>query len=204
MRTYTNRGKRFSYYHQSTRIDDDELEVTHVPTTPMAPALLAVNKQLFEEASSFLYNNELVFGDTVVLYAFLLNLGPTGVTHLKKIRLFNWNDGNNTKSYGNSCFALLTPAVNISSFVIQTGKTWYNTPKSAAQRFYRDAYPWLEAVGRANGKADAVLDIVHVDYTRQVRPDVQGEMTTQKKTEFEVVLRNLLLQAERKRMARMK
>lgn len=28
--------------------------------------------------------------------------------------------------------------------------------------FYRDAFPWLEAVGATKGKADAAVDLVHV------------------------------------------
>ena len=40
--------------------------------------------------------------------------------------------------------------------------SWSSDPKPRATRFYRDAFPWLEAIGAAKGKADAAVDLVDV------------------------------------------
>lgn len=202
-----NSGRILKRFYRNIRVVEEGSEdVPNIAPSTMVPSLLAVNKQIFEEASSYLYSNEFVFIDTLALYTFLLMLGPTGIQRLKKVRLFNWNNGRGAKAYGSACFALLVPAVNISDFSMDTGTAWYRSTATAAQRFYRDAYPWMEAVGRANGKPDAVVDALHVDYKEydETRRGTAQVTTSEKKTkEFKVQLRKLLLEAVRKRKARM-
>lgn len=144
--------------YQSNKINDDADE----QATSFVPSLLAVNKQIYHESRDVLYGNELVFADTVALYAFMINLGPAGASQLKKIRLVGWGYGRTTKAYNNACFAILIWATNLEKFYIDSRIGWYSQPKTAAQQLYRDAFPWLEAVGRAKHKFDAALGILEV------------------------------------------
>jgi hypothetical protein len=202
---FTNRERRRHYYyhpHHTAVSVQPKAVVEDLQPSAMAPSLLAINKQVFEEASSFLYNNELVFADTLALYTFLLNLDPAGATRPRKIRLFNWNDGRSTKAYGSACFALLVSAINVTEFHLDVGTTWYRSATAAAQRFYRDAFPWLEAVGRAKRKPDAAVDMLHIIY-EETKTGAETVSSENNMKAFKVELRALLLHAQSKRTARM-
>jgi hypothetical protein len=191
---YAARGRRkYSRWGYTPSLVDEaraEALIPEIPPSSMAPQLLAVNKQLYEEAGSFLYSNKLVFGDTLALYSFLLHLGPTGVTRLKNILLYNWNDSRSAKAYGNACFALLVPAVDISDFSMETEPQNHSSAEDAARKLYRDAFPWLEAVGRAKHRFDAAIDVIHLDEKRQ---SISGSASDGEKAEdFKTKLRDLL------------
>lgn len=153
-----NQASESRYYYQSNNINDTADEQ---PTT-LVPSLLAVSKQIHQEGCDILYSNELVFADTVALYAFMINIGQAGATHLKTMRLTGWGCGRTTKAYNNACFAVLIWASNLEKFYFDTVMDWYRRPKYAAQQIYRDAFPWLEAVGHARRRFDAALDILKV------------------------------------------
>ena len=146
-----------SPYH-STRINDEN----GAPKS-LVPSLLAANKQIHQEGCDILYSNELVFADTVALYAFMINLGPASGKHLKRMRLKDWVYGRTGKAYNNACFAALVWATNLEKFYIDTSMSWHGAPRLAAQQLYRDAFPWLEAIGHAKGRFDAAVDIIRVD-----------------------------------------
>lgn len=148
-------------YYRSNRINYNLNDANDLPTS-LAPSLLAVSKQIHQEGCNILYSNELVFADTVALYAFMINLGPAGASHLKIMRLKGWGYGRTTKAYNNACFAVLIWATNLEKFHLDAYPGWYRQPKGAAQQFYRDAFPWLEAVGHTKGKFDAALDVLGV------------------------------------------
>ena len=199
MASFANKGRGRHYHwpwgaHRGQLPIETELPI--IPPSAMVPQLFATNKQLYEEASSFLYSSEFVFGDTLALHAFLLSLGPRGVSRLKKIRLFNWNDTRSSKAYGNACFALLAPAVDISDLFIDTGPIQHNSPKHAARTFYRDAFSWFEAVGRAKIRADAAIDVLHVDLKRVSIYHPKDASVQEKVDQFKASLRDLLLEAE--------
>jgi hypothetical protein len=122
---------------------------------PLAPSLLAVSKQIHSEGLDILYGNEFIFADSFALYAFLINVGPACAKHLKTIRLLGWGWGRAMKAYNHSCFAVLVWATNITAFHV-------DAYTHSAQQLYRDAFPWLEAIGSAKGKADAAVDVLHL------------------------------------------
>ncbi|KAF9699970.1 hypothetical protein EKO04_001873 [Ascochyta lentis] len=160
-KTFNSASGSRSYY-QSSRINDSIDDANDLPTS-LVPSLLAVNKQIHQEGGDVLYSNELAFADTVALYAFMINLGPGSASHLRTMRLSGWGRGRTSKAYNNACFAVLIWATNLEKFQIDTSMGgWYRQPKGAAQLFYRNAFPWLEAVGTAKGKFDAALDILDV------------------------------------------
>jgi hypothetical protein len=143
--------------YQSSKINDGNA----LPAS-LVPSLLAVNKQIHRESRDTLYSNELVFADTIALYSFMINLGPTSAKHLKKMRLMAWNNGRTSRTYNNACFATMVYATNLEKFYIDTSIGCYGSPKHAAQQVYRNAFPWLEAIGRAKGKYDAAIDVLDV------------------------------------------
>lgn len=130
----------------------------------LVPALLAVNKQIYAEARDILYANEFVFSDTQALYSFLVNIGPAATKYLQELRLLQWGYGRALKAYNHSCFALLASATNIKTFHFDTNAGWRSSdPKWTAEQLYRDAFPWLEAIGVAKGKVDAAIDVVQMN-----------------------------------------
>jgi hypothetical protein len=129
----------------------------------LVPALLALNKQTNSEARSILYSNDFIFSDTSALYNFLINLGPSGAKQLKHLCLKKWGYSPVMKAYNHSCFSALVWATNLQSLRLQHDSGWYRKPTAAADQFYRDAFPWLEAVGAAQGKVDAGVDLLHIE-----------------------------------------
>jgi hypothetical protein len=144
--------------YQSSKINDDADE----QPTVLVPSLLAVNKQIHQEGCDIMYSNELVFADPIALYAFMINLGPTSASHIRKMRLKGWGWGRTSKAYNNACFAVLIWATNLEQFYIDTSIGWCRNVRGAAVQIYRDAFPWLEAVGNAEGRFDAALDVLEV------------------------------------------
>lgn len=186
------------YYHPTT-INDRFDDADDAPMS-LVPSLLAVNKQIHQEACDILYSNELVFADPVALYAFMINLGPVSASRLRKIRLNGWGWGRTTKAYNNACFAVLIRATGLEKFRIDTNISWHSQPKGTAQQLYRDAFPWLEAVGDAKGKFDAALDILEVAEESLGRNNwnISKDRSIGSRKEFDAELsRNLSLQQKR-------
>jgi hypothetical protein len=184
-------------YYQSSKINDDADE----QPTILVPSLLAVNKQIHQEGCDILYSNELVFADPIALYAFLINLGPGSASHLRKMRLKGWGYGRTSKAYNNACFAVLIWATNLEKFYIDTSIGWYRNIRHAAVQLYRDAFPWLEAVGNAKGRSDAALDILELgekclDRGYSTYPD------TQRRKIFDDELSRHLRQQQKRVMAK--
>jgi hypothetical protein len=149
--------------------DDDDEDVAAQPDQPctdfrpFVPALLAVCKQINTEARDILYGHEFYVKDTLALHSFLVDLGPRAAGYLKNLTLGEWGFGRGVhKAYNHACFTALTTATNLEHFTFHGILSWSQSAKSGATVFYRDAFPWLEAVGNAKGKADAVLDVIDV------------------------------------------
>ncbi|USP82098.1 uncharacterized protein yc1106_09372 [Curvularia clavata] len=132
---------------------------------PIVPSLLAVNKQIYAEAVNILYDNEFVFIDSSSLYAFLINLGPSGARRLKSIRIMGWLHSRGKITYNHACFALLAWATNLTSLHIESPIGYWRSTNLGVDQFYRDAFPWIEAFGTAKGKRDAAIDILQLEET---------------------------------------
>ncbi|KAF1973872.1 hypothetical protein BU23DRAFT_598727 [Bimuria novae-zelandiae CBS 107.79] len=152
----------------NSNLDDDEEdgprpEQPSNVVQPLVPALLAVCKQINAEAHEILYSHEFHTKDTLALHSFLVDIGPRAATYLKKVTLGEWGHGRGVhKAYNHSCFSALAAATNLEKFTFHGLLSWSKAPKPGATCFYRDAFPWLEAVGAAKGKADAALDLIDV------------------------------------------
>jgi hypothetical protein len=144
--------------YSNIRVNDVVRAQQEEPTS-LVPSLLAVSKQIYSEGLDILYSNEFVFADSFAMYAFLINLGPARAKHLKTLRLLEWGHGRAMKAYNHSCFAVLVWATNMTAFHIDAHMY---TVKHGSQQLYRDAFPWLEAIGSAKGKADAAVELLHI------------------------------------------
>jgi hypothetical protein len=151
-----------NHYYTASRINNDVRTKYKEPVT-LVPALLAVNKQIYQEGRDILYGNEFICADTFALYSFLINLGPAGAKKLKHLRLMGWSFGRATKAYNHSCFAVLVWATNLETLRLDKTSGYARKPKNAADQLYRDAFPWLEAIGAAKGKMDAGVDVLQID-----------------------------------------
>jgi len=166
---------------------------------PLTPALLAVSRQIHHEGIDVLYGNDFIFTDSFALYSFMLNLGPDGAKNLKNVHILGWHDGRAMKAYNHSCFATLAWATNLTALHIDAPMGSYRAPKDGAHQLYRDAFPWLEAVGAAKGKPDAALNLLQLGENcfsegwsrydaRTCRPDCDEERIEN----FKAVVRKLL------------
>ncbi|KAL1606289.1 hypothetical protein SLS60_003691 [Paraconiothyrium brasiliense] len=149
--------------------DEDEASQQDQPNQPssdvqpLVPALLSVCKQVNREARDILYGHEFYVEDTLALHSFLVDIGARAARYLKNITLGDWGFGRGVhKAYNHACFTALSSATNLEHFTYHGILSWREAPKSVATIFYRDAFPWLEAVGVAKGKADAALDMISI------------------------------------------
>jgi hypothetical protein len=143
-----------SHHYYAASMMNNKVRAKHTDPVPLVPALLAVNKQIHQESHSILYANEFVFPNGFALYNFMLNLGPSGAKYLKKLRLHHWDYSRTMKTYNHACFAVLVWATNLAKLSL---------PMDTANQLYRDAFPWMEAVGAAKGKVDAALDVISIN-----------------------------------------
>jgi hypothetical protein len=170
---------------------------TNTEPASLVASLLAVNKQIYQEARDMLYGNVFIFADSFALYSFLINLGPVSCKYLKTISLLGWGFGRAMKAYNHACFSTLVSATNITTFHIDARIGYYRAPKGAVEQLYRDAFPWMEAIGAASGRADAVLDVLQfgdncfdtVTFFGEQTQDVRRQ---QRVDEFKAALSELL------------
>lgn len=120
-------------------------------------------KQINVEARDILYDHEFFVENSLALHSFLVDLGPCAAGYIKHLTLREWGFGRGVhKAYNHACFTALSAATNLERFVFHGFLSWRETAKAGATIFYRDAFPWLEAVGAAKGKPDAALEIIDV------------------------------------------
>ncbi|OAL05279.1 hypothetical protein IQ06DRAFT_289509 [Phaeosphaeriaceae sp. SRC1lsM3a] len=189
----------------AAKINNDLRDRCEAPTT-LVPGLLLANKQIYQETRDILYNNEFVFGDSFALYNFMLNISPAGAKQLKHLRIKEWCHGRGMAGYNHSCFAALVQATNIKTLRIDNLSGWARDYKGSASKLYRDAFPWLEAIGAAKGKVDAGVDVLcfkedlfdHVYWRGNAQRIVSGD---EKRDQFLETLRQLLVVQQKRVMA---
>jgi hypothetical protein len=130
---------------------------------PLVPALLALNKQIYQESREVLYSNDFYMGDTLAMHSFLVDIGPRAATLLKRVALIHWGEGRGVhKAYNHAAFAALSSATNLEDFIMYEYMSYRTDPKAVATQFYRDAFPWLEAMGSTKGMLEAGVDIINI------------------------------------------
>ncbi|EON67268.1 hypothetical protein W97_06521 [Coniosporium apollinis CBS 100218] len=134
------------------------------------PALLATNRQVYQEAASVLYSQPLIFIDAYGLYSFLAQIGSARPL-VKSITLENMIHGRSMHKHCNhSAFTLLIGCTSLKRIRLGRGAiSWGRTTSRIARHFYREAHYWLEDVGRQKGRRDAAIDLIEFTEEAQGR-----------------------------------
>jgi hypothetical protein len=131
------------------------------PNSPLAPALLAVNKQVRQEAMGFLYGQPMIFQHCSGLFTFLANIGTKNRALVRDVTIREWSYGRGTfKAHVGAAFTLLADCTNLRRLFIDCDFSWGRTTRQMASALYRDGHFFFEAFGDANGKRSAVVDIL--------------------------------------------
>ena len=132
---------------------------------PLVPTLLAVCKQINQEAGDLLYSHHFYVENPLALHSFLVDIGPRVAKLLRHVDMMEWSDGRGHKSYNHTCFTALMSATNLVSFNTHGYMRCEGTAKHIAIQMYRDGFPWLEAIAREKGKTDAAVDVFNIKCT---------------------------------------
>lgn len=126
-----------------------------------SPALLATNRQVYQEAASVLYSQPLIFADAYGLYSFLAQIGSARPL-VESITLESMIHGRSMHKHSNhSSFTLLIGCTNLKRIRLGRGViSWGRNISRVARHFYREAHYWLEDVGRQKGRRDAAVDLI--------------------------------------------
>lgn len=152
-----------SYWHGRRRIPSPDSPDSAIKSTTLIPNILAVSKQIREEAINCLYNQDFVFEDTVALHRFLATIGLCNQQRLLNIEIKAFATGRRTMPVNYCAFALLANATNLKSVKISRHHSWrYRSPSNHAKGLYRDAHSFMEAFGDAHGRKDAAVDIIDI------------------------------------------
>ncbi|EON61554.1 hypothetical protein W97_00769 [Coniosporium apollinis CBS 100218] len=127
-----------------------------------APRLLGVNKQIRGEATPILYSvNTFGVKGMKGLLNFLSQIGPSRAW-LKDI----WIHETHQSRHAYAAYNLLAQCTRLTHLKINCDEPDFYTDANSfdlAKCFYRDAHPWLEAVGAATGDKIGALDILDID-----------------------------------------
>ncbi|OTA32549.1 hypothetical protein BTJ68_06780 [Hortaea werneckii EXF-2000] len=169
----------------------------------LAPALLAVSKQLHTEAVGFLYHQPLIFEEPHALHSFLAGIGSHR-EYIRDVVLQHWGYRRGTKNAMNfAAFPLLGLCTNLKSLTFESAiglRTRLNAqPEKVAELVYRNMHFFLEAYGAAKGRRDAAVDVIVlgeevVDATsHRFYAVMEGSSKEELRERFWVALRKLLM-----------
>ncbi|KAF4536061.1 Formylmethionine deformylase-like protein [Lasiodiplodia theobromae] len=131
-------------------------------TANLTPALLAVCRQIRDEATPVLYAQPLLFEDAAALHAFLAPLSPATRGELREITILgcrgSWRRSMRAAFDVAALTLLAEGAVENLKVLRFHDEMWRENDcaKMPARRFYRRAFRWLEAAARARGVDEAV------------------------------------------------
>lgn len=142
---------------------------------PRAPStgLLLASKMVYEEAVPILYgNNRFLINGCRALLCFLSQIGKSRI-HVKDVELSDIYVPDS--AYG--AFSMLAQCTRLTKLAICADDFYYGKRgKTIARAFYRDARPWLEAVGYARRDNLAALEMLHLYGTTIRSPDTKHEL----------------------------
>lgn len=130
-------------------------------TNAFIPALLAVNKQINNEAATFLYRQPFIVEDTYALHSFLATIGPGNCAKLSDITVKAFGGGRGAhKAMNFAAFVLLSSCTNLESLMFDAYMRWHGGPKLLARTVYREGFHFLQAYGTAKGDIHAAVSII--------------------------------------------
>ena len=136
----------------------------------LAPEILRLNRQIYNEAMPTLYQNEIAFSDTVTMHTFLAAFSSQNRGLIRHLALKNWAYLPSLKGFNSAALTLLVDCVNLQSFCVQSAilpRHWSlnaneERGKKMGQKLYGYGQYWLEAVARVKG-VHAIFDILQLD-----------------------------------------
>jgi hypothetical protein len=168
------------------------------PRRVLTPAILATNRQIYDEARGVLYSqNQFFMADPCqqVCRTFIDSIAPLAASSLRRVTIVTgWGSVNRHECEG--MFTSLPRATELEELKLIDFLSWQeSSPVDFARQLYRESRKWLKAVGDSRGKLDAAVDILFVPpVTSLYGPpdDPQSLAAVQKMEEFKDELRRLL------------
>lgn len=200
MRRIVCRGVAFDTGHCWNGVSGGGKDSVPEKENSLTPALLAVNKQIHAEGTTWLYQQRIVLEDTTTLHTFLAAIGPTNRQIVTEIVVKGWGCGRGSHKAMN--VAALTSAAectNLKIFRLDCHVEYYRHPKGTARQLYRDGHYFFERFGAARGRKDAIVDVLQLSdcnfdgqgHYRWQADDDTAEVG-ERKEEFRASLRELL------------
>lgn len=164
LRRVVRRGEivnNHDYYRRGlTQAGSDDLPSQ---SNSLSPNILAVSKQLHSEGVAWLYQQRLILQDTMTLHTFLAAIGPFNRKVVTDIVVEGWGQGRGThKAMNVAGLASLADCTNLKSFRLDCWIPWRRQMRDLARQLYRDGHHFFEQFGAANGRKDAVLDVLQL------------------------------------------
>ncbi|KAF2437193.1 hypothetical protein EJ08DRAFT_602181 [Tothia fuscella] len=125
---------------------------------PLTPVLVAVSKDIYNEAIMYLYRNPIVCVDTQSLHSFLTLIGPKHRSLLRDVELAEWGYTATQKALNFPAISLLADAVKLERLSLKISPE--SSAVSIAKKIYRDCHIFLDAYGAAKGDRFAAVDII--------------------------------------------
>lgn len=152
----------------------DYSQQCYKPASGLNPNLLLINKATYFEGGPILYGNKFYINYPMTLYIFLTYLSATSKSWIQDLT-FDFEspptDQNVRKAEGFEYLHLLLPAfialigtTDLKHLHLQFEAEWY-TGKEAddfPEKFYEDAYIWLEELVRQKGSKEMAVGILDV------------------------------------------
>ncbi|KAK0258918.1 hypothetical protein LTR48_006213 [Friedmanniomyces endolithicus] len=117
--------------------------------------LLAVNKEIYEEAIQAFYGHTLKLESTSTLLDFLSQIPASVRPRLKSLSIKTY-----IKTTSRNAMHFLADSRNLTKLRIDTNIFSEGDPAKAAKAFYADAYRFLENIGAAKGDKVAGVDVL--------------------------------------------
>ncbi|TKA72203.1 hypothetical protein B0A55_06964 [Friedmanniomyces simplex] len=117
--------------------------------------LLAVNKEIHEEAVQVFYAHTLKMESTSTLLDFLSQIPPSVRPLLKSLHIKTY-----IKTTSRNAMHFLADSRNLTQLHIDASVFSEGDPAKAAKTFYADAYKFLESIGAAKGEKTAGVKVL--------------------------------------------
>ncbi|KAK3648804.1 hypothetical protein LTR56_007244 [Elasticomyces elasticus] len=142
------------------RANKEAFAKTYAESMKNRVGVLAVNKEIHEEAIPIFYAHQLRFESTTSLLDFLSQIPQSVRPLLKNVYIKNW-----IKTSSRNAMHCLSDSPNLTKLHIDASIFGEGDPNKAAKQFYNEAYKLLEAIGSAKGEKTAGVDILEFGKT---------------------------------------
>lgn len=158
----SNEEQQWPYDYDRVREQQVQAQQAFEKRNKFIPALLAVNKQIYSEAVDYLYKQHIVIENTKALHHFLASLGSHRA-RLQNLTINGWGNGRGIEKASNfAALTMMMGCTNLKYLAIDSVIGWNAQPKGLARQLFRDGCYFFEAFGAAQGKKDAILDVLRL------------------------------------------